>query len=82
MSNWLYLLPLPRVFVIAAVRQYMRFLQFGISDSYLASLVSEDEMTDFMDVWATQWFDLQNPGQRRSAVENIVALVARQATLS
>lgn len=71
----------PRVFVIAAVRQYMRFLQFGISDSYLASLVSEDEMTDFMDVWATQWFDLQNPGQRRSAVENIVALVARQATL-
>jgi hypothetical protein len=38
-------------------------------------------MTDFMDVWATQWFDLQNPGQRRSAAENIVALVARQATL-
>ncbi|KAK3352639.1 hypothetical protein B0T25DRAFT_580523 [Lasiosphaeria hispida] len=70
-----------RVFIIAAVRQYMRFLQFGICDSYLASLTSEDEMTDFMDAWATQWFDLQNPGQRRSAVENIVALVARQATL-
>lgn len=59
----------------------MRFLEFGISNSYLASLASEDEMTDFMDVWATQWFDLQIPGQRRSAVENIVPLVARQATL-
>jgi len=36
-------------------------------------------MTDFLDVWATQWFNLQNPGQRRSAVENIVALIGKQS---
>jgi hypothetical protein len=73
---------LASVFVIAAVRQYMRFLQFKISDEYLASLAAEDEMTEFIELWATQWYDLHNRGERQSAVENIVALVARQATLA
>ncbi len=73
------------VFVIAAVRRYMRFLQFKISDSYIAALTtvdeSEEEMADILELWATEWFDLQSPGGRRAAVHNIVALVARQASL-
>jgi hypothetical protein len=73
------------VFVIAAVREYMRFLQFKISDSFIASVTSvndgEGEMDDVLELWATEWFNLRGAGGRRAAVHNIVALVARQANL-
>ncbi len=40
--------------MIAAVRRYMRFLQFKISDSYIAALTtvneSEEEMDDILEV--------------------------------
>ena len=63
----------------------MRFFQFKISDSYIAALTtvndSEEEMDDVLELWATEWCNLQGSGGRRAAVHNIVALVARQAIL-
>ena len=63
----------------------MRFLQFKISDLYITALTtvdeSEEEMDDILELWATGWFDLQSPGGRCAAAHNIVALVARQASL-
>jgi hypothetical protein len=59
----------------------MRFLQFKISDAYVAELVAEEgerDMTEFMKLWATPWFDLKSETGRCSAVDNIVALIVRQ----
>ncbi|KAK3290151.1 uncharacterized protein B0H64DRAFT_453110 [Chaetomium fimeti] len=70
------------IFIIAAVRRYMRFLQFTIPKSYINALTTQTEpemLTDFVNVWATPWFDLEGPGGRRGAVDNIVALVSRQS---
>lgn len=68
------------VFVIAAVRRYMRLLQFKISESYIAALTTQNQdMADFIELWATPWFDLKSRGGRCKAVDNIVALVRRQS---
>ncbi len=58
----------------------MRILQFKISDSYLAALTTQNQdLTDFVELYATPWFDLQSPGGRYGAVDNIVALVGGQS---
>jgi hypothetical protein len=70
------------VFVIAAVRRYMRFFQFRISDAYIAALTAKHQkLTEFVEVWATPWFDLKNQSGRRNAADNVVALVRRQPHL-
>ncbi|KAH6840614.1 hypothetical protein B0I37DRAFT_408352 [Chaetomium sp. MPI-CAGE-AT-0009] len=69
------------VFVIAAARRYMRFLQFKISDAYVEELVAGDGgrgMTNFVELWATPWFDLKSAAGRGNAVDNLVALIFRQ----
>ncbi|KAH6641813.1 hypothetical protein F5144DRAFT_610515 [Chaetomium tenue] len=69
------------VFMIVAARQYMRFLQFKISDAYIAELVAEGgkkDMTGFVELWATPWFSLKNEAGRRKAVDNIAALIIGQ----
>ena len=67
------------VFVIAAVRRYMCLFQFKISASYIAALTTQEKLTDFVELWATPWFDLQSPGGRCSVVDNLAALVGRQS---
>jgi hypothetical protein len=67
------------VFIIAAVRRYMCFLQFKIPMSYIAALAAQEKLTDFVELWATPWFDLQSPGGRGSAVDNLVALIGRHS---
>jgi hypothetical protein len=59
----------------------MRFLQFKISKSYIEALVAEDQEmdNDFVELWATEWFDLKSQGGRCNAVDHIVALIRRQA---
>lgn len=67
--------------MIVAARQYMRFLQFKISDKYVAELVADDgekDMTAFVELWATPWCNLKNEAGRRDAIDNIVALILRQ----
>lgn len=69
------------VSVIVSARQYMRFLQFKISDAYVAELLAEEgerDMTEFVELWATPWFDLKSDTGRGNAVDNIVGLIVRQ----
>ena len=59
----------------------MRFLQFKISDAYVAELVAEEgerDMTEFVELWATPWFNLKSKTGCGNAVDNIVALIVRQ----
>jgi hypothetical protein len=69
------------IFVIAAVRRYICILQFKISESYIAALTTQEELTDFMELWVTPWFDLQSPGGRCSVVDNLAALVGRHSDI-
>jgi hypothetical protein len=65
--------------VIVAVRRYLRFLEFSIPDSYIAALTTSGQgLVDYVELWATPWFDLKSPGGRCNTVDNIVALVRRQ----
>jgi hypothetical protein len=47
--------------------------------SYIAALAAQEKLTDFVELWATPWFDLQSPGGRGSAVDNLVALIGRHS---
>lgn len=74
---------LTSIFVIAAVRRYMRFLQYTIPKSYIDALATgtqtgPETLTEFVNLWATQWFDLESPAGRYGAVDNIIALVSLQ----
>ncbi|KAK3303824.1 uncharacterized protein B0T15DRAFT_285460 [Chaetomium strumarium] len=66
------------VFVIAAARRYMRFLQFTVPESYVTSLETSEQMKYLIELRATPWFDLRSPSGRKNAIGNIVALVRRQ----
>ncbi|KAF9869208.1 hypothetical protein CkaCkLH20_13317 [Colletotrichum karsti] len=68
------------IIVIAAVRHYLRFLQVGISDTYLTQLKryaggGNDAPTEFIRVDGTRWFDLANASDRRYTVQNLEGIV-------
>lgn len=58
----------------------MRFLQFKIPDAYVAELLADEgerDMTEFVELWATPWFDLKSETGRGNAADNIMGLIVR-----
>ncbi|KAI8171960.1 hypothetical protein K4K54_001887 [Colletotrichum sp. SAR 10_86] len=70
-----------RIFIIAAARYYMRFLEVHITQDYVDQLeVSEDHQkaaAEFIEVNATKWFDLRSERPRNHAVINIAGIVSQ-----
>ncbi|KDN63476.1 hypothetical protein CSUB01_08558 [Colletotrichum sublineola] len=69
------------IFIIAAARQYMMFLQVDISDDYKTELINrarrhDAKFNEFIKVSATQWFDLADPHHRRRTIEQLTLIVS------
>ncbi|KAJ3561087.1 hypothetical protein NPX13_g9080 [Xylaria arbuscula] len=61
------------VLIIAVARQFVCFLDFDITDDYLEDIQSETpDLT--LPVSYTDWLDLNDPKDRRDAIENIARL--------
>lgn len=61
-----------------ATKHYICFLDFYISDNYLADFESASP-SEHLFVTSTPWFDLKTPEGRRRATRNIVAIIQRAA---
>ncbi|KAH0422475.1 hypothetical protein CcaCcLH18_12783 [Colletotrichum camelliae] len=73
--------PRDTIFIIAAARYYMRFLEVHITQDYVDQLeVSEDHQkaaAEFIKVNSTKWFDLRSERPRNHAVINIAGIVSQ-----
>ncbi|KAI0469918.1 hypothetical protein GGR56DRAFT_154996 [Xylariaceae sp. FL0804] len=64
----------PDVFVVAAARQHVCFLQFHITDEYLTDVEAEKPHLT-LPVTSTQWLDLSEPQDRGYAMLNMLGLI-------
>jgi hypothetical protein len=62
------------LFIIAAARHYICFLQFNISDEYLCDVEKEEPQLT-LPVISTGWLDLNDPMDRKIAIVNVLGLV-------
>ncbi|KAJ5545556.1 hypothetical protein N7461_007860 [Penicillium sp. DV-2018c] len=64
------------VLVINAVQHYMCFLEFHVSDEYIADFESETP-SQFLRVTVTRWLDLNTKTGRENVVKNLCGIMQR-----